>query len=553
MHQEEPLPETFRRIGICMSGGGYRAAAFHLGLLSYLYKAGLGPKIRMISTVSGGTFIGITYALALKDGRIDANGAGFSTYFAEVAGFLGSEHLVKRAFDNLEHASTRLRARSGREDFIIAMAQVYADTLLQREGTPRYLGEFLDGHLVQLEEAIFNATEFASANAFRFWTSTNPNRCTGNEDYSLCQEDVRGIRLADVLAASSCFPGGFEPMAFPSDFVWTAAHTPAYHRIMGNSMFNPSIALMDGGVYDNQGIYSLAIANEEAKKEGRPLDLFLISDTSCWEHPFYDLPEPAKPSLLGRIRLKTVDLIAKAVCLICVLNAGALAVQMLQGGLTTVEEVAFGLNIVLSLLVGLPLLGLRRFLINKVFSLIPQGGLDHWADIKNTTLREAYDLVYLRLTSVKAMVLQIFMARIRELGFAFLRNSPDYEDLRLSVLIDSLLKPALDQPSDIPPPSRQIRERAVATTQMGTTLWFTTQELKEGKLDALIEAGQATLCYKLLKRLNSSGEPAHRELRNHVKAHWDQFQSNPGWLREEWLSCQETLSAPVTPSPGETA
>ena len=56
-HEQQGI-DIGRSIGVCMSGGGYRAAAFHLGTLSYLYDAGLGDKVTQISTVSGGTFTG---------------------------------------------------------------------------------------------------------------------------------------------------------------------------------------------------------------------------------------------------------------------------------------------------------------------------------------------------------------------------------------------------------------------------------------------------------------------------------------------------------------
>lgn len=54
-------PEELGAIGMSMSGGGYRAAAFHLGTLDYLHHCGLEPALRQISTVSGGTFVGASY------------------------------------------------------------------------------------------------------------------------------------------------------------------------------------------------------------------------------------------------------------------------------------------------------------------------------------------------------------------------------------------------------------------------------------------------------------------------------------------------------------
>src|SRR5882672_7128882 len=42
-------------IGLCLSGGGYRAMLFHLGTLIRLNEAGILKKLRRISSVSGGS------------------------------------------------------------------------------------------------------------------------------------------------------------------------------------------------------------------------------------------------------------------------------------------------------------------------------------------------------------------------------------------------------------------------------------------------------------------------------------------------------------------
>src|ERR1035437_6460162 len=42
-------------IGLCLSGGGYRAMLFHLGALWRLNELGYLPKLNRISSVSGGS------------------------------------------------------------------------------------------------------------------------------------------------------------------------------------------------------------------------------------------------------------------------------------------------------------------------------------------------------------------------------------------------------------------------------------------------------------------------------------------------------------------
>ncbi len=46
-----------RRIGLALSGGGIRAAVFHLGVLRHLAEERLLEQVTQISTVSGGSLI----------------------------------------------------------------------------------------------------------------------------------------------------------------------------------------------------------------------------------------------------------------------------------------------------------------------------------------------------------------------------------------------------------------------------------------------------------------------------------------------------------------
>src|SRR5437667_8380874 len=49
------VPHPF---GLALSGGGFRAAAFHLGVLKRLRELGLLREVDLLSTVSGGSIVG---------------------------------------------------------------------------------------------------------------------------------------------------------------------------------------------------------------------------------------------------------------------------------------------------------------------------------------------------------------------------------------------------------------------------------------------------------------------------------------------------------------
>ena len=65
---EMPAPKapTREKLGLAMSGGGFRAAFFHVGVLAQMARLGLLRHVEVISTVSGGSIVGALYYLHVK-------------------------------------------------------------------------------------------------------------------------------------------------------------------------------------------------------------------------------------------------------------------------------------------------------------------------------------------------------------------------------------------------------------------------------------------------------------------------------------------------------
>ena len=57
------MTEKGKKIGLALSGGGYRAAAYHIGTLRALRKLGILDKVDVISSISGGSITAAYYAL----------------------------------------------------------------------------------------------------------------------------------------------------------------------------------------------------------------------------------------------------------------------------------------------------------------------------------------------------------------------------------------------------------------------------------------------------------------------------------------------------------
>ena len=66
---------AFPRSALCLSGGGIRSAAFALGVIQFLAKAGLLHRFEYLSTVSGGGYIG-SWLSAWSTRAADAQGKG---------------------------------------------------------------------------------------------------------------------------------------------------------------------------------------------------------------------------------------------------------------------------------------------------------------------------------------------------------------------------------------------------------------------------------------------------------------------------------------------
>jgi predicted acylesterase/phospholipase RssA len=65
------------RLGLALSGGGFRASFFHLGVLKRLAELDLLRLVNVLSTVSGGSVVGALYYWKLK-GILEANGGKLS-------------------------------------------------------------------------------------------------------------------------------------------------------------------------------------------------------------------------------------------------------------------------------------------------------------------------------------------------------------------------------------------------------------------------------------------------------------------------------------------
>lgn len=476
-------------IALALSGGGYRAAAFHLGTLRTLHEAALLPSVEVLSTVSGGTIVGASYALSLVRQQT------FCEFHAEFVERLRTRRPVHRATELL----TRRRDVLPRRTLIAAQAEALDEQFY----AGAKFGDFF-GPQIHLGELILNATDFRSGLPFRFQRSRNRRARIGNGKHWMPFEVARQMRLADIVAASSCFPGGFEPLGFPHDFVWEdrARVTQQLAEHEQAATFQQPLPLMDGGVADNQGLGSLRVALDRREKEHLPAaGLVLISDADCWnEKPLLEHRCEPRPGWLSIDHLLLLGRVLLVVTLIAAGLLGWRLAQMvltreLQGWWQFVESTfSFG---VLALTATILMAGqrvLHRYLLRQ---LPGATGFDIRGTIGRLSPAWLGDLLWMRLDSLYAMSNSVFMKSVRDLRYREMFESERFRDRVVANLIYELPKRGGDldnSSSSRPAPSGAMIKVAELACAVPTTLWFDDPR----QLDALLLCGRITTCYNLL-------------------------------------------------------
>lgn len=242
------MSRPFGKIALSLSGGATRAAGFHLGTLWYLDRLGLLEDVATVTSASGGSFVATTWAMSLKRGKT------FTDYFSWMVDRLRKAEMVEWCLSELTDGTPK--SRSGRRTLVTALAEVYDRHFF--EGFR--FGQFWDEEPgIHLEDFVFNATDFRTGLGFHF----SRHGPIGNARTPIPAELVRQVRLADVMAASSCIPGGMEPFFFPHDFVWEGNDADEAFRRVEQILHGQGVdstQLMDGGIYDNEGIESTLLA-----------------------------------------------------------------------------------------------------------------------------------------------------------------------------------------------------------------------------------------------------------------------------------------------------
>lgn len=226
---EEKPEET---IGLCLSGGGFRAMLFHVGVIWRLNELGQLPKLGRISSVSGGSIT--AGLLALKWHQLTFSAEGVAT--------------------NLQEEFVQpLRTFAGEtvDAWAIAMGLLDPFSTISEKVEHAYRKHlFGDAKLQDLPDNprfVINATNIQTAVLFRF---SKPYQ----GDYRIGLIQKPKIPLAQAVAASSAFPPVLSPCALKVDAADFSTDDPQAPAELTGKDFRSEIVLSDGGVYDNLGL-----------------------------------------------------------------------------------------------------------------------------------------------------------------------------------------------------------------------------------------------------------------------------------------------------------
>jgi NTE family protein len=222
------------KIGVCLSGGGFRAAFYAIGAFRYLAEAGLLPAVTDISAVSGGSLAAAKLAsewpTILRDGL-----EGLTTSVEEPMRAAVAQNNLRNIW--LSRTARGRGLRSGGRGAVLG--EVFCEHL----GLPAEIQDLPSG-----PQTIFTSTCLQTGRAFRF-----ARAFTGSWDYGYAQPTPPGVSLGTALAASAAFPYTFTVVQLPTENLELPKSPPQ------------KLTLVDGGVYDNLGLEWF-----QGRRSGRP-------------------------------------------------------------------------------------------------------------------------------------------------------------------------------------------------------------------------------------------------------------------------------------------
>jgi len=549
--------KPFESIGLCFSGGGYRATFFALGVVSYLNKIkfkenSLLENVEAISTVSGGTLLGVAYSKAAKEPDFK-----FELFFKKFYSLFepSNDKLLETAINKLNDDAVWKEHSHKKRSLVNAFALTYAEMGI-------FNGDFKSFENTtskHLKHFCFNATDFSFGLVFRFQnTGMFGNKALNNSHLNKLKYD---IQMGDVVASSSCFPLGFEPLIFPDDYFKNQSTTD-YKSLKSLEYFIDGIGIMDGGITDNQGIGSMMNISKQTGRD-RKLDLIIVNDVGSfkmepWVSDNSSITNGSSlksniSKILGYFKVKPLYLMVLLTgVVILILNSLKLINNNAWVSLYILGSIITGIGLTLTFLGVIAAIAKKlgkswfKYIFNKK---VPEVLIDDVESFDNLNINLVHRMLQDRLTSTVKMVSDIFLKQIRRLNYDLLYSKTSLKHKIITSTVYELngektsYTNTFKYNKDIKPaPSKLLKNIGLTASETPTTLWWDKTDISKNRMDTLIACGQFTTCYNLINYVLELKKVAEKEnidtggideLHKLLLIDWRAFNKNPLFLVED--------------------
>lgn len=307
------------KLGLALSGGGFRASLFHIGVLARMAELDLLRHVEVISCVSGGSIVGAHYYLLLRKLlQTVADGDVRQAHYIELVNCLlqqflaGVQKNIRMRVAASWLANLRMIFQPNAYSRTQRLGQLYEKYLYRQvkdgEGdSARWLnevfivpmgkdGRYEDGFSPKLDNwrrgakvpmLVLNATTLNTGRNWQFTASfmgeplsygTGVDATERLEAvyFNEAPEKWQRYRLGEAVSASSCVPALFTPIVIADLFA------------------GRTVRLVDGGVHDNQGARALL---------DQDCDALIVSDASG---QMESVPNPSHAELGVMLRTNSV-------------------------------------------------------------------------------------------------------------------------------------------------------------------------------------------------------------------------------------------------------
>lgn len=308
---------TLGKVGLALSGGGFRAAYYHLGVLARLAEHDALRHVDVLSCVSGGSVVGACWWLMLRRRLLDPCPLGTEDYRVLVRDLIthfnravdadlrgrvqpGPWKALWRLLRGARGAIDSQRVASALDELFFRplmpaapggkaplMMHELPFTPADHQPLPGETAGFNPGRHNWLREhkvpaLVLNATTVNTGHAWQFtptWMGESPWAVSDAAD-AVPRLEWAGyqpaagwqVGLGQAVAASACVPFLFDPL-----------------RLDGVYAGGVQVQLVDGGVHDNQGTVALLAMN---------CNVVLVSD-ACGQLVYEPTVAPGLAGLLG--------------------------------------------------------------------------------------------------------------------------------------------------------------------------------------------------------------------------------------------------------------